>query len=69
MHELAQAVMKVHGKNVELVKKPLPADDPKRRCPDISLAQQLLAFEPKVSVEEGIARTYADFKERVTGAK
>jgi UDP-glucuronate decarboxylase len=69
MKELAQAVMKVHGKEVELVKKPLPADDPKRRCPDITLAKQLLAFEPKVPVEEGIASTYADFKERVGSAK
>jgi UDP-glucuronate decarboxylase len=69
MHELAEAVMKVHGKKVEIVKKPLPADDPKRRCPDITLAKQLLDFDPKVSVEEGIAATYADFKERVGSAK
>ena len=69
MHELAEAVMKVHGKKVEIVRKPLPADDPKRRCPDITVAQQLLSFEPKVPVEEGIAQTYADFKERVAGAK
>ena len=69
MHELAEAVMKVHGKNVELVKKPLPADDPKRRCPDITLAKKLLNFDPKVPVEEGIAATYADFKERVGNAK
>jgi UDP-glucuronate decarboxylase len=69
MHELADAVMKCAGKKIELVKKPLPADDPKRRCPDITLAKQLLAFEPKVSVEEGIAATYADFKERVGATK
>jgi UDP-glucuronate decarboxylase len=68
MHELADAVMKVAGKKVELVKKPLPADDPKRRCPDITLAKALLGFEPKVHVEEGIAATYADFKERVGSA-
>jgi UDP-glucuronate decarboxylase len=69
MRELADAVMKVHGKKVELVKKPLPADDPKRRCPNITLAKQLLDFDPKVPVEAGIAATYADFKERVGGAK
>jgi UDP-glucuronate decarboxylase len=69
MHELADAVMKVHGRKVELVKKPLPADDPRRRCPDITLAKKLLNFDPKVAVEEGIAATYADFKERVGSAK
>lgn len=69
MHELAQAVMKVHGEKIEIVRKPLPADDPKRRCPDITLAKALLSFEPKVPVEEGIAATYADFKERVGNAK
>ncbi len=68
MHELANAVMKVAGRKVELIKKPLPADDPKRRCPDITLARELLAFEPKVALEQGIADTYADFAERLGAA-
>ncbi len=67
MHELANAVMKVANRKVDIVMKPLPADDPRRRCPDITLAKQLLGFEPKVSVEEGIAATYTDFKERLEG--
>ena len=54
------------GKRVELIRKPLPADDPKRRCPDITLAKSLLGFTPKVPLEEGIAATYADFKERLS---
>jgi len=65
MHELAQAIMKVSGKALDIVKKPLPADDPKRRCPDITLAKQLLGFEPKVRLEDGIAATYADFVARL----
>lgn len=65
MYELAEAVMKVSGSRVELVRKPLPADDPKRRCPDITLARRLLGFEPKVGLELGIAATYADFRERL----
>ena len=65
MHALAEAVMKVAGKDVQLEKKPLPADDPRRRCPDITLARRLLGFEPRVPLEEGIAATYADFEERL----
>jgi UDP-glucuronate decarboxylase len=65
MKELAEAVMKVAGRSVEIVRRPLPADDPRRRCPDITLARELLAFEPKVALEEGIAATYADFRERL----
>ena len=68
MHELANAVMKVAKKQIEIVMKPLPADDPRRRCPDITLAKQLLGFDPKVAVEEGIAATYNDFVERLEGA-
>jgi UDP-glucuronate decarboxylase len=69
MHELAEAVMKCAGKKVAIVKKPLPADDPKRRCPDITLAKKVLDFEPKVPLEKGIAATYADFSERLGAAK
>jgi len=68
MRELADAVMKVAGKKVELVERPLPADDPRRRCPDISRASKLLGFLPRVPLEEGIAATYADFVERLGGA-
>ncbi len=66
MRELADAVMQCAGKRVDLVTKPLPQDDPRRRCPDISLAKQLLGFTPKVPLEDGIAATYADFKERLS---
>ena len=69
MHELADAVMKIAGKKVEIVKKPLPADDPKRRCPDITLAKNLLGFEPKVPLEDGIRATYTDFAERLGAGK
>lgn len=66
MRELADAVMACAGK-VDIVKKPLPADDPKRRCPDISLAKKLFGFTPKVALEEGIALTHANFKSRMAG--
>ena len=63
--ELAEMAMRVAGKTVELVRKPLPADDPKRRCPDISKARGLFRFEPKVALEAGLKATFDDFRERV----
>lgn len=65
MLELAQAVMKVTGRTVELVRRPLPADDPKRRCPDISKASKVIGFEPKVELLEGLAKTHENFRERM----
>ncbi len=65
MLELAEAAMRVAGNTVELVRKPLPADDPKRRCPDISKARALFGFEPKVALEPGLKATLEDFRERV----
>jgi len=46
-----------------LVFEPLPEDDPKRRCPDISKAKRLLNWEPKVDLEEGLRLTLAYFRE------
>jgi len=65
MLQLAQTVMTVTGSQVELVKKPLPADDPKRRCPDIGKARRALGFEPKVELEAGIRLTYENFAQRL----
>ena len=47
-----------------IVFKPLPQDDPKQRCPDISKAQRLLKWEPKVGLEEGLRMTIGYFQER-----
>ena len=48
-----------------LVRKPLPGDDPKKRRPDISLAKELLGWEPKVPLAEGLAKTVAYFRSNV----
>ena len=48
----------------KLVYRPLPSDDPKRRKPDITLAKELLGWEPKVPLTEGLAKTIAHFKFR-----
>ena len=48
-----------------IVYRPLPGDDPKRRRPDITLAKELLGWEPKVALDEGLARTVEYFRGRV----
>ncbi len=55
--ELAQTVIEVTGSNSEIVHQPLPADDPKQRRPDISLAKMALDWEPSVGLREGLERT------------
>lgn len=65
MLQLAELTLKLVGGKSKIVHKPLPADDPKQRRPDISLAQKILKWEPKVPLEEGLQRTIAYFKPRV----
>ena len=48
----------------KLVFKPLPDDDPKKRKPDITLAKELLDWEPKVPLAEGLVKTIAYFRDR-----
>jgi UDP-glucuronate decarboxylase len=71
MLELAETVMRISGKKLPIEHKPLPSDDPRRRCPDIGRARELLGFEPTVPLEEGIRRTHQNFVERlaVTGGR
>jgi dTDP-glucose 4,6-dehydratase len=53
-----------HFDNVpKIIFEPLPQDDPKRRCPDISKAKRILKWEPKINLEEGLKRTLAYFKQ------
>jgi dTDP-glucose 4,6-dehydratase len=54
--------LKLTGSQQKIVYKPLPTDDPKQRKPDITLAQSLLKWEPKIDREEGLKATYAYFK-------
>jgi len=60
--EFAERIRK-HFNNVpEIIFKPLPQDDPKRRCPDISRAKRILKWEPNINLEEGLKSTLAYFK-------
>ena len=61
--ELAQMIIDLTGSRSELVRQPLPLDDPKRRCPDITLAQERLHWQPHVPLREGLNRTIAYFDE------
>ena len=65
IEELAKQVIELTGAKSELVRKPLPKDDPTQRKPDISRAKQLIGFEPKVELAEGLKRTIADFESRM----
>jgi dTDP-glucose 4,6-dehydratase len=65
MLELAEKVKKVTGCSSKITFRPLPKDDPKQRKPDISKAKQLLGWEPRVELEEGLRRTVAWFKTQV----
>ena len=61
--EFAERIRK-HFDNVpQIIFEPLPQDDPKRRCPDISKAKRILKWEPKINLEGGLKRTLAYFKQ------
>lgn len=62
IRELAEMILKLTGSGSEVVYQALPTDDPKRRCPDITLAKMQLGWEPAVPVEEGLRNTVAWFK-------
>lgn len=62
MTELAEVVSKVVGIPNKTIDKPLPPDDPKQRCPDISKAKKELGWEPFVQLEEGISKTVEWFR-------
>ncbi|MBM4142752.1 MAG: SDR family oxidoreductase [Lentisphaerae bacterium] len=60
--ELARAILKLTGSASQIVRRPLPADDPKVRQPDIALAGRALGWEPRVSLAEGLRATVAYFR-------
>ena len=62
--EVAEMIIGLSGSRSEIVHEPLPADDPRRRCPDISRAREVLGWEPSTPVSEGLEKTLAWFTER-----
>ena len=60
--ELAKKILATTGSSSQIIFKELPKDDPTRRRPDISLANEKLNWAPLVSVEEGLSKTIDYFK-------
>ena len=63
--ELAREVTRLTGSRSKIDHRPLPADDPLRRWPDISLIQEKLGWSPKVDLEAGLTKTIAYFRQRM----
>jgi UDP-glucuronate decarboxylase len=61
IRELAESVIGLTGSSSKIVYRPLPEDDPKQRCPDISLAKKLLGWEPRVQLRDGLMKTIEYF--------
>lgn len=65
---LAEEVLRLIGSTSQLVKRPLPQDDPMQRCPDITRARKVLGWEPKVALADGLSHTIAYFRSRLQPA-
>jgi dTDP-glucose 4,6-dehydratase len=66
--ECAREIQSLVGSNCEIVFKPLPEDDPQQRQPDITKAETLLGWEPKVALHEGLGLSVEYFKKQVKRA-
>ena len=63
--EVAERIIKLTKSSSKITHEPLPADDPLRRCPDISLAKKKLGWEPRVKLEQGLEITIPHFKDKL----
>ena len=63
IRQLAESVIDLTGSSSKIVYRPLPEDDPRQRCPDISLAKGLLAWEPRVQLRDGLMKTIEYFEQ------
>ena len=62
IRQLAETVIALTGSSSKIAYRPLPEDDPRQRCPDISLAQNLLAWAPRVQLRDGLMKTIEYFE-------
>jgi dTDP-glucose 4,6-dehydratase len=63
--QIAETIIKMTGSSSRIVYRPLPTDDPRQRRPDITRARELLGWEPKVQLEEGLIKTIEYFRAKV----
>jgi dTDP-glucose 4,6-dehydratase len=68
IREFAERILAATGSKSGMVVKPLPADDPRKRRPDITRARTLLGWSPKVTLEAGLEKTVRDFRARLGAA-
>jgi UDP-glucuronate decarboxylase len=66
IRELAEIIIELTGSSSSIIRHPLPQDDPRQRCPDITRAKSTLGWFPKVPLRVGAARVLEDFKVRST---
>jgi UDP-glucuronate decarboxylase len=64
--DLAKEILRMTGSRSPIVFTPLPSDDPKQRKPDISQAKQILGWEPKIPLQEGLQATIGYFQEKMS---
>ena len=69
IRHLAEKILEKVGGRSKLIFAALPVDDPMQRCPDISLAREKLKWEPKVALDQGLAKTIAYFDELLKSNK
>ncbi len=67
--DFAATIQRACGVDLPVEHRPLPTDDPTRRCPDIAKARRLLGWSPEVGLEEGLRRTVPYFRAELTNAQ
>jgi UDP-glucuronate decarboxylase len=60
--ELANKIIKLTESKSKIIQMPLPKDDPKKRCPDITLAKKILNWNPSINLETGLIKTIDYFR-------
>jgi UDP-glucuronate decarboxylase len=68
VRELAERVIAITGSSSRIVHRPLPQDDPLQRCPDISMAKDLLGWRPTIELDNGLRRTVDYFRKLISDA-
>jgi nucleoside-diphosphate-sugar epimerase len=64
--DLGKRIIKITNSKSKIVHEPLPVDDPKVRCPDITLAKRMLNWTPQVKLDDGLEKTIQYFKESIS---
>jgi UDP-glucuronate decarboxylase len=69
VRELAERIIRLTGASSSIVHRPLPEDDPLQRCPDITMAQNVLGWQPTVELDAGLAKTVTYFEQMLAESK